>query len=309
MATYSVIGIANDESGSNPSGARFEVREGTGSSKTVSQQIPPVSTPSVPRPIEEVESSIARARAAGGTAMDPSLRDINLPGLKNDDPQLRPWVLHTRNGVNEVVNLSGSFINRISTPFAKPSVIDPSNSTIKVVGSDVYYIPSGTNPIGIFIIDLENKGQTISLTVIPKQNIPGQNLIVKLEDLRAATGLISKEGAKAVPQNPADYSSYVRSIMTQAIQGQIQGFSIVPLEGGVAKIGDIKVTPDLVFAGPLVDVYRYEIENEGSKSVDLDESAFYRKEIRAVAFFPHLMLKASEKGYVFILADKPKASQ
>lgn len=288
-------------------GAKFEVREGTGESKTVRQQIPAVSTPIEPRPLDAVDASIARARSDGGQAMDPQLRDINLPGLKPDDPQLRPWVLHTRNGINEIVSLSENFINRIATPFVKPSVIDPSNATIKVVGSDVYYIPSGNNPVGIFIIDLENKGQSISLTIVPKSDIPGQNIIVKLEDFRAAPSLIAGTG-NPIPKNPADYNGYVQSVMSQAIRGKIEGFSIVPLEGGVAKMGDLVIKPDLVFTGPVVDVYRYEIKNDGTKLMDLNESAFYRKDIRAVAFFPHLALKRGESGYVFILADKPDAA-
>ncbi|NVZ11515.1 type-F conjugative transfer system secretin TraK [Allochromatium humboldtianum] len=291
---------------------RFVERPGTGKSETVSQApVPSVPLAAAPAPLADVERSIEQARQAGGIPMDPALRDIHLPGLKNDDPSLRPWVLHTRLGVNEVVKLSASLINRIATPFRKPILIDPSSSSVKIIGSDVYYTPASSSPIGIFIVDSENKNQTISLTVIPTDGIPGQNLIVKLEDLRAAEDLTpnAPRGKGGLPGREADYTSYVRAVMTQALRGKVDGFSNVPLEGGVAKMGDLQITPDLVFTGSIIDIYRYRISNSGKKALDLHENNFYRKGVRAVAFFPRLSLAPNEDGYVFILADKPGAGR
>jgi|GEM_PF-5683476 len=293
-------------------GSRFVTRAGTGKSEVVaSAPVPSDVIPAiqVSTPLQSVESSIDEARRAGGVAMDPSLREINLPGLKKDDPLLKPWVLHTRNGVNEIVKLSGSLINRIATPFKRPMLIDPSDSVSKIIGSDVYYTPSGSQPIGLFIIDSENKAQTISLTVIPTSSIPGQNLMVKVEDLRAIEDLApnAPKARNGAPIKEADYTNFMRSIMTQAVRGKIQGFSIVPLEGGVAMIGDLEVTPDLVFSGSTLDVYRYKINNRSIKTLDLSEPAFYRSGVKAVSFFPKLALDANESGYVFIAADKPSA--
>ena len=58
----------------------------------------------------------------------------------------------------------------------------------------------------------------------------------------------------------------------------------------------------------MVDVYRYSLMNKGQETVDLTETAFYRKGVKAVSFFPHLALKPGEGGYVFLLADKPKSA-
>lgn len=302
--TMNAVAQAPDEEG-----GRVVTRAGTGGSQAVSRaQVPAVSPPIPPAPLADVERSIEDARRAGGIPMDPALRDINLPGLKNDDPTLRPWVLHTRNGVNEVVKLSASLINRIATPFRKPILIDPSNATAKVLGSDVYYTPNNANPVGIFIVDGENRGQTISLTVIPTAGIPGQNLIVKLEDLRAAEDLTPNAPKKGQPPNKeSDYVGYIRSLMTHALRGSVPGFSVVPLEGGVAKMGDLKITPDLVFSGSAIDIYRYRVVNTGTQSIDLQEPPFYRKGVRAVSFFPRLALSPTEETFVFILAGKPES--
>lgn len=290
------------------SGVRFVTRKGSGKSEVV-RSAPPV--PAVPlsvAPLNAVQKSIEAAQAAGGIPMDPVLRDVNLPALKKDDPTTRPWVLHTRNGVNEIVKLSGNMINRIATPFRRPLLIDPTDSVSKIIGGDVYYTPSGNKPIGLFVVDSENTAQTISLTVIPTANIPGQNLIVKLEDLRAAGDLAPHAGPVGkMPDAPNDYTNYVRNLMTQAVRGTIPGFTIVPLDGGVARMGEIEIIPDLVFAGTVVDIYRYKLVNRGMQTMDLSEPAFYREGVKAVSFFPRLALEAGGSGYAFLLADKPKS--
>ena len=298
-----------EEKGSN----RFIERQGTGTSKAV-RTAPAVVLPEGPlgKAPADMKKLIAEKQKEGGVALDTYQKDMNLPGLKRDDPSLKPFVLHTRNGVNEIVRMSGKLLNRIATPFSKPVVIDTSDSVSKVVGSDVYYMPAGEGPIGLYIADSNNTAQSIALTIIPAQDIPGQNLIVKLEDLRASENLAltatSPEEAEISQPRANDYTGYVRSLMTQAVRGKVASFAPVPLEGGVARIGPIEVTPEIAFTGSVVDVYRYSLMNKGQETVDLTETAFYRKGVKAVSFFPHLALKPGEGGYVFLLADKPKSA-
>lgn len=287
---------------------RFVEKSGTGKTEGV-HLIATSPQNTSPSGAASTQVSIDQARSAGGVSMDPSLREINLPGLKKDDPTLKPWVLHTRNGVNEVVKLSSSLINRIATPFNKPVIIDSTESITKIIGSDVYYTPIGHQPIGVFIVDSENRGQTISLTIMPTKNIPGQNLIVKMEDLRVAEDLApgNPRNNKKIPSQEVDYHGFVRAVMSNAIRGNIPGYSIVPLEGGAAKIGHIEVIPDLVFSGQTNDVYRYKLVNQNAEKADLYEPVFYRKGVKAVSYFPRLSLASGENTYVFILADKPAA--
>jgi len=75
-------------------------------------------------------------------------------------------------------------------------VIDSSESTSKVVGSDVYFMPNGDEPVGIYIVDQANTAQTIALTVIPNKSIPGQNIIIKMEDLRTVKNLTAEESGE-----------------------------------------------------------------------------------------------------------------
>lgn len=303
---------AKEDSKAEPPKNKFIERPGTGKS-TVVRSAQPVKLPEGPlgKAPPDIKKAIEDAKKEGGVGLDAYQKEINLPGLKKDDPSLKPFVLHTRNGVNEVVKLSSTLLNRIATPFARPAVIDSSESTSKVVGSDVYFMPNGDEPVGIYIVDQTNTAQTIALTVIPTKSIPGQNIIIKMEDLRAVKNLTSEDSSDddgfSRPKS-TDYTGYIRNIMTQAVRGKINGFVPVPIEGGVAKVGDLEVTPELVFTGSVVDVYRYSLSNTGKDSIDMTETAFYKKGVKAVSFFPRLSLKPGERGYVFLLSEKPASA-
>lgn len=311
LAPAVVDEAAKLKSTESPSGVnRFVERANTGSVKQV-RAAPAVALPKGPlgkAPIDSL-SAIAEAQREGGQPLDPIQREMNLPGLKKDDPTLKPFVIHTRNGVNEIVRMSSKLLNRIATPFTKPVVIDTSSSMAKVVGSDVYFIPAGEQPIGLFIVDQANTSQSISLTIIPAGAIPGQSVIVKMEDLRASNNLTagSDEESEITTPRASDYSGYIRTLMTQAVRGKVTGFNPVPLEGGSARLGPLMVTPEIAFSGGAVDIYRYRITNTTSEKVDLVETAFYRKGVKAVSFFPSISLKADQTGYVFLLAEKPKS--
>lgn len=297
-------------------GNRFITRAGTGTSKTL-RAAPPVTLPEGPlgKVPADMQKLIGDAQRAGGMPLDPYQKEINLPGLKRDDPSVKPFVVHTRNGVNEIVRLSGRLLNRIATPFSKPVVITDQGGDLapKVVGSDVYFQPVGDAPIGMYIVDGTNTAQTISLTVIPVSDIPGQNLIVKLEDLRTVDSLVAttagSDESEMSSARPTDYTGSIQRLMKQAVRGQVKGFATVPIEGGVAKMGPIEVTPEFAFTGATVDIYRYAIKNVSDEQVDLAETAFYRRGVKAVSFFPNLGLKPGETGYVFLMAEKPKAGQ
>lgn len=292
---------------------RFVVKKGTGNSQQVGVA-PPIQLPKGPlgQSPGDINKLLVEAQKAGGQALDPIQREINMPGLKKDDPSLKPFVLHTRNGVNEIVKMSGRLLNRIATPFKKPVLIDTTGSVSKIVGSDIYYTPVGQLPIGLYIADSANTSQTISLTVMPDPDIPGQNLIVKLEDLRAvqnvALAAATAEEAEVVQPKSSDYTSFIRSLMAKAVRGSVPGFSPVPMEGGVARMGTLDIEPELAFTGSVVDIYRYRIRNIGEQPLDLVETAFFRQGVKAVSFFPRMALQPGQQSYVFLLADKPTSA-
>ena len=270
-------------------------------------ELPPGPLGAAPADINKI---LAETQRAGGQPLDSIQREMNMPGLKKDDPALKPFVLHTRNGVNEIVKMSSRLLNRIATPFKKPVLIETTGADAKIVGSDIYFSPKGDDPIGLFIADASNTSQTISLTIIPDQAIPGQNLIIKLNHvIGEVKGAATGEEADLLQPKPSDHTSNIRSLLTKAVRGNVPGFSPVPMEGGVARMGTLDIEPDLTFAGSVVDIYRYRLTNKGTEPLDLVETAFFRNGVKAVSFFPRLSLQPGQQGYVFLLADKPAAAQ
>lgn len=256
----------------------------------------------------EALKAAADLRTRAGMAPPPEVRDIRLPGLKPDDPQFKPFVLHTRVGVNEMVTLSSDFLNRISTPFEDPIVVDitdPKSEKHKITGSEVYYLPSGVDPIGIYIFDKGNPTQTISLTIVPRAGIPGQNLLVKLENFRSVRqlSLVPDVGPMVKPASN-DFEAMLASLVVGAIRGNVPGFSPVPLEVGEARIDDVRIVPNFVMQGSYLDIYRYKLTNEGTAPIDMNEGAFYREGIKAITFFPHVSLQPGEFTYAFLISEK-----
>jgi conjugal transfer pilus assembly protein TraK len=248
------------------------------------------------------------ARSLAGEAPPSQDRDKRLPALRPDDPSLKPFVLHTRIGVNEVVTVSSRLLNRISTPFQDLVVIDTSGAQFKVVGSELFLLPASDEPAGIYLFDKSNPTQTISLTLVPQGNIPGQNILIKIEDFRALGNLALASSASSVlAAKPADYESVLTQILVSAVNGKIPGFNAVPLQTSVALIDDIEVEPDVVFQGSAYDVYRYRLRNTSGDEIALNEGVFYREGVRAVSFFPRNTLKPQESTYVFMVADKANA--
>ena len=231
-----------------------------------------------------------------------------LPALKKDDPALKPFVVHTRIGINEVVNVSSRLLNRISTPFPEPVIVDTSGAKYKIVGSEIFLLPANDEPAGIYIFNKNDPTQTISLTIVPQGGIPGQNILVKLEDFRPIGDLaLAKSARNALATQANDYESSLVKILLAAVNGEINGFSPVPLHTDVAVIDEIQITPDVVFQGQTLDVYRYRLRNMSKSVAALHEGAFYRKGIKAISFFPKTELAPDEQTFVYIVSDKAMA--
>lgn len=245
-------------------------------------------------------------RKESGFAPPESLRDTRLPGLKADSPSLKPVVVHTRVGINELVELSSAYLNRISTPFENPVIVDISGSQSKIIGSEIFYLPKGNDPISIYIFDKSNPSQTINLTIKPNNKLPAQNVLVKIENFRALgnLSLINDPEKGVVLDEASDHEGTLSSLIIGAIKGKINGFSPIPIEGGTAKIEDVEIIPDVVFQGYYLDIYRYQLNNAGERTIALNEGVFYRKGVKAISFFPRDTIKPKEKTFVFIVAAK-----
>lgn len=266
----------------------------TVASKKVRKKIPDPPQPIKPNPYDIPTSAIE---------LIPGLKErIDLPmlGKSGGAPRLMNQnVVRMGEGRNEVVYVSFRQPNRISTPFSKPRVVDMSGTNIQVIGKDVYLAPSKDDPVGLFISDDSGESaQVAALTLVPA-NIPGQNISLVFEAPKDMPENLLKEGSGG------SQFDLVRSVIATAINGEIpEGYDVARANVGVARIGNVLVTPRRFYSSYDTNLFVYDLKNIGVKDVELSEQSFYEDGVMGVSFWPRVNLKAGEDSSVYIMSLK-----
>lgn len=227
----------------------------------------------------------------------PKKRRAYLPGVGSytfgEKNVLPPVVVPVGNEGTRVIRLSKVFPNRISTPFAAPSVIDKTNVSIKQDGSSLYISPKVQNPFVIYIKGEDPGDQVISLTIVP-QDIPSQTIV-----LQSDVSTVMRQ------QKTDSYSQQIVDMLRRIAAGKApEGFSEARMPNSVAANGDLAIIPQVRYSGSWVDIYRYLVVNNSREAVELSETSFYQKGVRAVSIFPNLVLQPGDKTDVYVIADK-----
>lgn len=316
-ATSRPIVVPGNKASKGSAGARpaeavpgpVKIVEGSATAKTtVAPTVSPSTTvkPLTMPPSVSVDlTSRAKPVAAVTPISSTGLPALGRPaGVPNVAPA-KPVVIQAQNGVNEMVTVSTKLPNRISTPFAKPNVVDFSATEYDVKGSDIYVVPKGTEPIGIFIRDDRPDSPVISLTLVPRE-IPGVTIIANIDGGYRAPAASVK--ASDDDRAATGYEDMLRKLMRRlALERPLSGFTETNLEAGAAMIGPLRVIPDKQYSGQVYDVYRYRIVNTEKDPLELSEESFYRSGVKAVAFYPAVRLEQWQETKVFIVTGKEGA--
>lgn len=206
---------------------------------------------------------------------------------------------------NELVYISQTQLNKISTPFESPQGIDSSGATLKAVGQDLYLQPLNDKPLTVYITD-GGTGQSIGLTLVPKLNLPAQSIVLQ-PDAPVSSAQAKAEMEESVP---SDYVSRINSTIKQLALGKTPpGFTRSRLPRALAVNGEILVEPQYKFAGSTYDLFSYKVKSTSAVPIEMKEESFYTEVVRAVAFFPSAMLQQGEETMVYVIADRVKKDQ
>lgn len=206
---------------------------------------------------------------------------------------------------NELVYISQTQLNKISTPFDSPQGIDSSGATLKAVGQDLYLQPVNDKPLTVYITD-GGTGQSIGLTLVPKANLPAQSIVLQ-PDAPVSSAQAKAEMEESVP---SDYVSRINSTIKQLALGKTpSGFTRSRLPRSLAVNGEILVEPQYKFAGSTYDLFTYKVQSTSAVPIEMKEESFYTEVVRAVAFFPSAMLQHGEETMVYVIADRVKKDQ
>lgn len=286
-------------------GGPVKIVEGSGKSRTTLAPAPlSFADPAEGQVVQPIGMDTSRPRPAKSPTPVSStgLPGLGAPATAVTNTPSKPIAVQAMNGVNEMVPVSSMMPNRIATPFAKPKVVDFSNTDFTVVGSDVYVNVKGREPIGIFIRDDRPESPAISLTLMPRE-IPGVTVLVSIDGGYKTAGRTAK--AQEDEQEASGYEDMLRKMMRRVVlERPISGYTETNLDTGVAMIGPLRVVPEKQLSGQQFDVYRYRIINTSKDPLELSEESFYQAGVKAVAFYPAVRLEPWQGTKVFIVTGK-----
>lgn len=229
--------------------------------------------------------------------------EITLPGLGkiNGDPMLMKAVVLRVNGDGtEVVQVSSQFQNRISTPFETPKIIDSSDTEFKISGSNIFLSTPSDHPVVVYVTGSERNDPVLSLTLIPKP-IPAQTIILQLDPSIAVQS--SPKGHHE--HKPETYEQHLAGLLKTLASGDTpEGFTTGNISNIVGRKGPMIINPVSRYSNAYLDIFVYQAQNAGNPTINLSETSFYQKGVRAVGMYPLSTLQHAEKTYVYVISDK-----
>jgi len=261
-------------------------------------------------PVAPAPAVAAKAEADTSTAALrlplPRPRAQYLPGIGNmpgEKSEMRVVTVRVGSDRNEAVYVALNQLNKISTPFADPQIIDATGATLKAVGQDLFLKPASDAPFTVYVTD-GGKGQATGITLVPRANMPAQSIVLELDNPSAAARSVAS--ADADEPVASDYVSRINGIIKSLALGNVPaGFTKGRLPNTVVTGKELVIQPQHKYSGSTYDVYAYKVRSVSTVPLEMKEDAFYSDVVRAVAFYPSAMLQTGEETTVFVVADRP----
>jgi len=138
-------------------------------------------------------------------------------------------------GKNAAWVIAKDHINRIVTPFAKPSLRTTSTASTSIEGPIVYIAAPTTDPISLFIFDESAPEQAISLTLTPQENRAPVSTRVNLigwEKERARSRVPAEPERALARERQHPYLETLAELLRDVAKGQVpDGYGFEALSG------------------------------------------------------------------------------
>lgn len=235
----------------------------------------------------------------------PKARAQTLPGLGNmpgEAADTRVKSVRVGSDRNELVYISLNQLNKVSTPYDSPQIIDATGAILKAVGQDLFLKPANDTPFTVYITN-GGVGQSTGITLVPRANLPAQTIVLELDNPSPSGTAVSPESEEVVA---GDYVSRINAIVKSLSLGKVpSGFTKGRLPSAVVTGKELVIQPQHKYSGSTYDVFAYKVRSISTTPLEMKEDAFYTETVRAVAFYPSVMLQTGEETTVFIIADRP----
>lgn len=224
-----------------------------------------------------------------------------VPGIAN----AKNNVVRVNSDRNEVVYIAANHPNRIATPYKSPKALGKqgeNEDVIKRVNSSLYITPADLEPIAIFVIGDKPNDPVFSLTLVPK-DIPAQTIIAQLDSSVATSGFDGQDLKGDI--GSASYVEKLNYLLKSSALGRVpEGYTAGALPKSIARGQYLSITPQLRYAGASYDIYRHQVTSTSNTPLELKEDTFYTPGVRAIGFFPRVILQPGEDSYVFIIHQR-----
>lgn len=219
----------------------------------------------------------------------------------NDNPRL---VMTP--GVNEIVPVAVSHLNRIVTPFAEPAINTTSNATVNIEDNVVYVATNEENPVTLFITQKGSQARALSLTLVPRR-IPPRELFLELEGGASQAALIGNPRAERW-ETSQPYIDTLRGVMRSLALGDIpQGYTLHDTNSQQRLPSCQQPGFNFRFAGGQTMVgHRLTVSigvatNVSGQPLEFKEQSCGDWDVAAVAAWPRNVLSPNERTEIYVI--------
>lgn len=210
-------------------------------------------------------------------------------------------------GVNEIVQVAVSHLNRIVTPYDNPKVTTTSQATTEVRDNVVYIGTTNESPLTLFITEKGSEEQALSLTLIPKK-IPPREIFLNLPKTLGNEVRVTKKAAKWEKSQP--YLITIQSLFKGLALGDLpSGYSFLKEASGVLPVCrqtgiEFNFTSGQTVTGHNLVVHIGVAKNTSHEPIEFVEDTCGAWDVAAVAAFPKNALGPGEMTEIYVAKKK-----
>ena len=217
-----------------------------------------------------------------------------------------PGVVTVGAGASTYINVSARMMNEIVVPFANPRVVKflraSSRASIQQDGNSIYVSTGNEEFIQLIVKDADAPTAAgFSVTLIPVEDIPGQHVVLRTEGGGSAAA-----GGGGESLTASDYVDLLRELMREAARETLPpAYSRDGGWGGATlQVGPVQGRSLYRAIGSQFVVEYYELRNAGAAGVELVETNFATKGVRAIAFMDSVVLAPGQAGRMVWVKDR-----
>jgi TraK protein len=225
-------------------------------------------------------------------------------------------VIEAIQGVNEIVTIGKSDLNRFVTPFEKIKVRTSASEEelVSVVDGNIVYL-GATKRSGVFITEV-GSDRAISLTLVP-DDVPPRDIYIKLSrsgnipsgltktskttGKGGVGGISSTDSATGKSQSHVDF---VKDVMREIALGKIpNGYTMMTPKMGEFKcqMPGFRMRLGQAIEGSANKIMVFRAENVGNKDAVVDEQYCYKRGVVAISAWPEVVVPPGEMTEIFVM--------